>query len=68
MSKIAVNGPGAHPLFAWLKRRAPGLIGSGIKWNFTKFLVASDGRTVKRYAPNVDPESLVADIERALGQ
>lgn len=68
MSKIEVNGAGAHPLFAWLKKKAPGFLGSRIKWNFTKFLVASDGTTVKRYAPNVEPEAIAADIERALGQ
>ena len=67
MAKVKVNGPDAHPLWKWLKSEAPGLLGSeGIKWNFTKFLVGKDGRVVRRYAPNDAPESMRADIERAL--
>jgi len=68
MAKVKVNGAEAHPLFAWLKDEAPGLLGSkGIKWNFTKFLVGRDGRVLKRYAPQDAPEKLAADIEAALG-
>ncbi|WP_341908753.1 glutathione peroxidase [Polaromonas sp. YR568] len=67
MSKIEVNGPGAHPLFQWLTAEAPGLLGSkAVKWNFTKFLVGKDGQVIKRYAPTDKPESLVKDIEAAL--
>ena len=65
-TKVAVNGPSAHPVFAFLKARAGGVLGSRIKWNFTKFLVAADGSTVRRYAPNVDPLSLREDIEAAI--
>jgi glutathione peroxidase len=65
--KIDVNGPNADPLFDRLKADAPGLLGSrAIKWNFTKFLVDRQGRTVRRYAPNTRPEDIVADIERLL--
>ena len=68
MAKVKVNGAEAHPLFAWLKDEAPGLLGSkGIKWNFTKFLVGRDGRVLKRYAPQDAPAKLAADIEAALG-
>ena len=68
MAKVKVNGGEAHPLWQWLKAEAPGLLGSqGIKWNFTKFLVGRDGQVLKRYAPNDAPESLRADIEKALG-
>jgi glutathione peroxidase len=68
MSKIAVNGDAAHPLYRWLTAEAPGLLGSkAIKWNFTKFLVGRDGRVIKRYAPQDKPESLAKDIEAALG-
>ncbi|HAW86962.1 MAG: glutathione peroxidase [Spirochaetes bacterium GWD1_61_31] len=67
MSKIEVNGPNAHPLFADLRKRAPGIIGDQIKWNFTKFLVTRDGLTVKRFAPTVEPETMEADILKALG-
>jgi len=68
MSKIAVNGADAHPLYRWLTAEAPGLLGSkAIKWNFTKFLVGQDGRVIRRYAPQDAPEKLASDIEAALG-
>jgi glutathione peroxidase len=67
MAKVDVNGGKAHPLWKWLKAAAPGLLGTEmIKWNFTKFLVGKDGRVIKRFAPNDTPESLKADIEKAL--
>jgi glutathione peroxidase len=67
MGKVEVNGGGAHPLWQWLKAQAPGLLGSeAIKWNFTKFLVGRDGKVIKRFAPNDTPESMRADIEKAL--
>jgi len=67
MEKIEVNGSNAHPLFVWLKKQAPGILGSeGIKWNFTKFLVGRDGRVLGRYAPTHTPKSLDEDIARAL--
>jgi glutathione peroxidase len=69
MAKINVNGQDAHPLFAWLKSQAPGLLGSeGIKWNFTKFLVNRQGQVIKRYAPLDKPSGIAADIEAALAQ
>lgn len=66
MKKIDVNGKNAHPVYVWLKKQARGALGSAIKWNFTKFLVSSDGATVKRYAPTVEPEALKQDIEQEL--
>jgi glutathione peroxidase len=67
MGKIDVNGDGAHPLYQWLTREAPGLLGTkAIKWNFTKFLVGKDGEVRKRYAPTDKPESLAQDVEAAL--
>jgi glutathione peroxidase len=69
MSKIDVNGAGAHPLYQWLTAEAPGLLGSkAIKWNFTKFLVGKDGTVLKRYAPQDAPEKLAKDIEAALAR
>lgn len=68
MAKISVNGKGTHPVFQFLKKRAPGAIGQSIKWNFTKFLVDRDGRAVRRYAPNIEPEALTADIEKTLSK
>jgi glutathione peroxidase len=65
--KIEVNGNGADPLFKHLKKEAPGLLGSeGIKWNFTKFLVDSSGKVIKRYAPKTKPEDIERDIEGLL--
>lgn len=66
-AKIDVNGDNADPLFKRLRKDAPGLLGStGIKWNFTKFLVDRSGKTVARYAPTVTPEAITADIEKLL--
>ncbi len=66
-AKIDVNGARTHPLFAALKRAAPGLFGTqAIKWNFTKFLVGRDGEVKRRYAPSDAPASLAKDIEAAL--
>ena len=67
MEKVAVNGPGADPLFQWLRTEAPGVLGSkSIKWNFTKFLVGKDGAVIRRYAPQDAPSALKGDIEKAL--
>ena len=67
MGKVKVNGAAAHPLWKWLTKEAPGVFGTtGVKWNFTKFLVGRDGQVLKRYAPTDKPESLKADIEAAL--
>ncbi|MBF5005419.1 glutathione peroxidase [Diaphorobacter caeni] len=67
MSKVDVNGPNAIPLYDWLKKEAPGVLGTkSIKWNFTKFLIARDGRVLRRYAPKTRPQELDADIEAAL--
>jgi glutathione peroxidase len=67
MAKVEVNGSGAHPLYKWLTKEAPGFLGTqGIKWNFTKFLVGRDGQVIKRYAPQDAPEKLAGDIEAAL--
>ena len=65
--KVEVNGPGAHPLFVELKKRAPGILGTQrIKWNFTKFLIDPASGKVTRYAPNTKPEALKAPIEALL--
>lgn len=66
-AKIEVNGKKAHPLFAHLKKKAPGILGTkAIKWNFTKFLVDRTGTQVRRFAPNTSPEDLEKDIEELL--
>jgi len=69
-SKIEVNGPGRHPLYAWLTSVEAGPEGAGdIKWNFGKFVIGRDGQVVARFAPPTTPDdpALVAAIEKALG-
>ena len=65
--KIEVNGEAAHPLYKYLKASAPGVLGTqAIKWNFTKFLVDSQGRVVKRFASADKPEKIAKDIASLL--
>ena len=64
--KIDVNGDNAHPLYQYLKNEKSGLLGSSIKWNFTKFLIDRSGKVVGRYAPTTTPEQLTKDIEALL--
>ena len=62
-AKLEVNGPGTHPLYAYLKVQQPGLLGSqALKWNFTKFLVDRTGAVRARYAPTVTPEALEPEV------
>lgn len=66
-SKIEVNGENAHPIYKYLKKAAPGIMGSeGIKWNFTKFLVNKNGEIVSRFAPITKPSAIVTKIEKIL--
>ena len=69
-AKIEVNGASAHPLYRYLKKEKPGILGpldgGAIKWNFTKFLVNRLGQVVARYAPSTKPLSLAGDIEKLL--
>ena len=61
--KIDVNGRNTHPLYQFLKKAQPGILGSqAIKWNFTKFLVNREGKPVKRYAP----KDSIASIEQEI--
>ncbi|OFI46680.1 glutathione peroxidase [Floricoccus penangensis] len=61
-AKIDVNGENEDPLYAYLKNEKGGLAGKKIKWNFTKFLVDSEGNVVKRYAPTTEPKDIEKDI------
>lgn len=65
-TKVDVNGDQEHPVFKFLKTHAGGVLGNRIKWNFTKFLVAPDGKKVKRFAPATKPESMKNDIQKLL--
>ncbi|MFZ5602066.1 MAG: glutathione peroxidase [Pseudomonadota bacterium] len=65
--KVDVNGDNAHPLFKYLKKQAPGVLGTeAIKWNFTKFLVDKNGKVLERYAPTDTPEKIEKDVARLL--
>lgn len=64
--KVDVNGRNAAMLFSYLKKEKGGMIGSDIKWNFTKFLVNREGEVVARFAPTTKPESIEAKIKELL--
>jgi glutathione peroxidase len=64
--KIDVNGANAHPLYQYLRAEKSGLLGSSIKWNFTKFLIDRSGKVVARHAPTTTPKALTRDIEALL--
>jgi len=61
-SKIDVNGKNEEPLFKFLKEQSKSILGTAIKWNFTKFLVDREGNVVKRFAPTTEP----ADIDEKI--
>lgn len=65
-AKVDVKGAEASPLFRYLTAEKKGLLGSGIKWNFTKFLIDRQGQIVNRYAPQTSPSKIAADIEALL--
>ena len=66
-AKVDVNGKDAAPVYKYLKKEKPGLLGSeAIKWNFTKFLVDRNGKVIERYGSNVEPEVLAPDVEKLL--
>ena len=65
-AKVDVNGENESPLYTYLKQEKGGLLGSAIKWNFTKFLIDREGNVVKRFAPMDAPEKLADDIEALL--
>ena len=50
--KVDVNGSNASPVFDFLKKQSPGIMGSeAIKWNFTKFVIDKSGKKIRRFAP-----------------
>ena len=67
MAKIEVNGSGTDPLYKHLKKEAPGALGTqAIKWNFTKFLIDTEGNVLKRYASATKPKDIEKDIQKLL--
>lgn len=67
-AKVNVKGPEAHAIFRYLTNNSKGVLGNGIKWNFSKFLIGKDGTVKNRYAPTTKPEDLAADIEKLLAE
>lgn len=67
-AKVDVKGPEAHILFRYLTNNSKGILGNGIKWNFTKFLIGKDGTILNRYAPTTKPETLENDIQASLAK
>jgi glutathione peroxidase len=65
-AKVNVNGKNSHPLYEYLRSNTKDLLGGRIKWNFTKFLIAKDGRIYKRFEPNFNPEQIAPFIETLL--
>lgn len=65
-AKVDVNGAGTHPVFAYLKAKLGGVLGSAVKWNFTKFVLDKNGNPVKRFGPTTKPEDMEATIKSLL--
>jgi glutathione peroxidase-family protein len=69
LGKVDVNGDGADPVWQWLKKEKPGLMGlQRVKWNFEKFLVNKDGKVIGRWASTTKPEALKAPIEAEIAK
>ncbi|KAK1760673.1 glutathione peroxidase [Echria macrotheca] len=63
LGKLDVNGANADPLWEWMKKEKPGIMGlKVVKWNFEKFLIGKDGQVKGRWASTTKPESLQAAI------
>jgi len=67
-AKVDVNGRNAHPVFQFLRSRLSDILGSSVKWNWTKFLCDRDGVPVQRFSPSVSPLSIEPAIEKLLEQ
>jgi glutathione peroxidase len=66
-AKINVNGRDTHPLYNFLKQQKKGILFTKkIKWNFTKFLITSHGKVLKRYAPQTTPEKIAIEVNNLL--
>lgn len=64
--KVDVNGENADPIFKFLRKNSSGILGDNIKWNFTKFIIDSEGNIVDRYAPTTSPKKLEKTIENLI--
>ena len=67
LGKTEVNGNNPEPVYEWMKKEKPGLMGlTRIKWNFEKFLIGRDGKVKGRWASTTKPESIKGAIEEEL--
>ncbi|MGB6327927.1 MAG: glutathione peroxidase [Halarcobacter sp.] len=67
-AKVDVNGENEIPLYSFLKSQESGILGTqSIKWNFTKFLVDSNGKVIERYGSITKPMDIEEEIKRLLG-
>ena len=62
--KIEVNGENEHPLYTYLKANAENK--NNIRWNFTKFLISSDGKILKRFESGDKMEDVESAVAQAL--
>lgn len=67
-AKICVNGKDEIPLYKYLKEQKGGVLGSRIKWNFTKFLIDQNGNVLERFAPTITPEKIDEKIAALLNK
>ncbi len=67
VSKTVVSGKEAHPIY---KQLAAATQGSVPSWNFHKYLIARDGRTVTSFSPLTSPNNpkVIKQIEALLAQ
>lgn len=66
MEKIHVRGSDIHPLYQALTESQAGFFTNSIKWNYTKFLIARDGKIIGRYPPQKKPDQFEDDVKNAL--
>ncbi|MHA4807068.1 glutathione peroxidase [Flavitalea flava] len=64
--KSDVNGKETNPVFRYLKSKLGGFFGNRIKWNFTKFLIDTNGKPFKRFSPVTKPEQIEPHIRALL--
>lgn len=65
LGKTEVNGDKPEPVWEWMKKEKPGLLGfQTVKWNFEKFLIGKDGKVKGRWASTTKPASIKGAIEK----
>ncbi|MDQ6600989.1 glutathione peroxidase [Bacillus salipaludis] len=65
-AKIDVNGENEDPLFTFLKEQKKGIMSKNIEWNFTKYLIDTNGKVAERYAPTTEPNKIENDLRKLI--